>query len=123
MKSNDGEDAIHEGEPPPLPRTRRISTDDISLPNQKSTNRELMEWLGITFADLLVYLAVAAVVAMFFISNLAANVALGFVALALSIAACPLGMKRDPGVSDFTNAVKWVAYPACVLLVIGGEVA
>jgi len=39
-------------------------------------NRELREWLGITFADLLVYVGAAAIVAMFFVSNPTVDVAL-----------------------------------------------
>jgi hypothetical protein len=36
----------------------------------------------------------------------------------LTIAACPLGMKRDPEVSGFTNLAKFAAYPFCVLLAV-----
>lgn len=86
-------------------------------------NRELLEWLGITFADLLVYLAVAVIAAMFFVSNPIADMVLAVVGVGLTIAACPLGMKRDPKVSGFTNNVKLVAYPVCVLLAVGAIVA
>jgi len=86
------------------------------------TNRELREWLGITLADLLVYLAVAAVVAMFFVSNPMAEVVLAVLGVVLAVAACPIGMKRDPDVSNFTNSVKLASYPVCVLLVIGAIV-
>jgi hypothetical protein len=82
-------------------------------------NREWLEWLGITFADLLVYLAAAAIVAMFFVSDPTADVVLAVLGIAFSVAACPLGMKRDPEVSGFTNGVKLVGYPVCVLLAVG----
>lgn len=85
-------------------------------------NRELLEWLGITFVDLLVYLAAAAVAAMFFVSDPTADVVLAVLGVALSIAACPLGMKRNPEFSGFTNGVKLVAYPVCVLLAVGAIV-
>ena len=86
------------------------------------SNRELREWLGITFADLLVYLAVAAIAAMFFVTNPTTDIVLAVVGIALSIAACPFGMKRDPEVSRFTNGVKMVAYPGCVILAVGAIV-
>lgn len=82
-------------------------------------NRELREWLGITFADLLVYLATAAIVAMFFVSDPTADFILAAAGVVLAITACPLGMKRDPDVSGFTNAVKLVSYPVCVFLAAG----
>ena len=86
-------------------------------------NRELREWLGLTLADLLVYLAVAAVVAMYFVKDATVDIVLAGIGFAFAVAACPLGMKRDPEVSGFTNVVKLVAYPVCVLLVVGAIAA
>lgn len=86
------------------------------------SNRELFEWLGITFADLLVYLGAAAIAAMFFVKNPIADVVLAALGVAFCVAACPFGMKRSPEVSSVTNAVKLVAYPACVLLAVGAIV-
>jgi hypothetical protein len=85
----------------------------------KVASRELREWLGITLADLFVYLALAAVAAMFFVSNRSADVCLAALGVALGVVGCVLGMKRDPEVSDFTNGVKLISYPACVLLIVG----
>jgi hypothetical protein len=85
-------------------------------------SRELLEWLGITFADLLTYLAAAAVTATYFLSDATPNIALAVLGVGLSLAACPLGMKPEPRVSGFTNGVKLVAYPVCVLLVVGAIV-
>jgi hypothetical protein len=85
-------------------------------------NRELREWLGITWADLLVYLATAAVAAMFFVSQPVVDVVLAVIGIALAIAACPLGMKRDPEVSGITNGIKLVAYPLYVLLAVAAVV-
>jgi hypothetical protein len=79
-------------------------------------DNELREWLGLTPADLLVYLAAAAVVALFFVSDPTADALLAVAGVGLALAACPLGMTRDPLVSDFTNGVKLVSYPACVLM-------
>jgi hypothetical protein len=84
--------------------------------------RELREWLGITLADLLVSLAAVAVAAMFFVSDPAADIALTATGVALALAACQLGMRPDPNVSGFTNAVKLVAYPLYVLLAVGAIV-
>ncbi|MBN9520306.1 hypothetical protein J0H58_17545 [bacterium] len=83
------------------------------------SNRELREWLGLTLADLLVYLAVAAIVAMFIVTDPTADAVLAVVGVGLALAACPFGMKPDPKVSGFTNGVKLVSYPACVLLAAG----
>lgn len=79
-------------------------------------NRELLEWLGLTVPDLLVYAGLGAVAAMFFVESSAADLVLGALGVLLNAAACPLGMKRDPRVSGFTNATKKLAYPLCVLL-------
>lgn len=84
-------------------------------------NREL-QWLGITVADLLVYLAAAAIAGMFFVSNPTVDVVLAGVGVVLSLAACPFGMKRDPDVSGFTNTVKLVSYPIFVVLAGGAIV-
>lgn len=84
---------------------------------------ELREWLGLTAADLLVYLAAAAIGGMYYVSNPAGDIALAVAGVVLSLLACPLGMKRDPEVSDFTNFVKKVAYPGCVLLAIAAIAA
>ena len=85
-------------------------------------NRELREWLGLTLADLLVYAAGAAVVAMYVVKHSTAELVLAVAGITLSVVACPLGMKRDPQVSGFTNTMKLVAYPVCVLLAVGAVV-
>ena len=85
-------------------------------------NRELREWFGVTLADLLVYIAAALIGAMFFVSNPTVDILLALAGVFLAMAACPLGMKRDPMVSDFTNVVKLVAYPLCVVIAVGAIV-
>lgn len=85
----------------------------------ESDNRELMEWLGLTPADLLVYLSLGALVPMFFVRDATLDALFALIALALAVAACPVGMKRDPKVSGFTNAVKYWSYPVWVLLAVG----
>lgn len=85
-------------------------------------NRELQEWLGLTLADLLVYLGIAAIVGMYLVPNAMAQMALAGLGLALAIAACPLGMKADPAVSRFTNVVKLLSYPIVVLVFVAAIV-
>jgi len=82
-------------------------------------NRELQEWLGLTVADVLVYVGAAALVGVYLVPNATAQVALAVLAVGLALVACPLGMKSDPAVSKFTNAVKLVTYPLVVLIFIG----
>lgn len=84
--------------------------------------RELREWLGLTWADLIVYSAAGAVVAMFHVNDPTAVAALAKTGVTLAVAACPLGMRPDPGVSRLTNFIKLMAYPACVLLAVGAVV-
>lgn len=79
---------------------------------------ELREWLGLTLADLLVYLAIAAVVAMYFVQDPFVDAGLAAASVGLTLASCPLGMKTKPELSGFMTAVKKVSYPACVVLVL-----
>lgn len=67
---------------------------------------------------MLVYLSIAALVPMFLLDDFATRALLALVAVALAVAACPIGMKRDPNVSGFTNAVKYWSYPVWLLLAL-----
>ena len=78
-------------------------------------NRELLEWLGLTWADLCVYIGGGAVVAMFFVQNPTAEAALAAVGVAGTVAACPLGMRTKPEYSGLTNFFKLISYPLAVL--------
>lgn len=84
----------------------------------KPSNEELREWFGLTLADGLSYLAIAAVVAMFFVRDPLWDWILATTGVGLSIAACPIGMKRNPKFSEFTNVVKLISYPALVLMLL-----
>ena len=50
---------------------------------------ELMEWLGLNPADLMVYASIAAVVALYFVSNQIVDAILSVAAIALAAMACP----------------------------------
>lgn len=80
-------------------------------------NREVAEWLGLTYADMLVNFAFGATVAMFFVQHAGLDILLAVTALTLTLFSCLVGMKRDPKVSDFTNKLKWIGYPASVILI------
>lgn len=76
--------------------------------------KELREWLGLTWADLIVYLGAGALIGMYFHRGVRADVVLAIVGVVLLLIACPLGMRQDPELSRAANAVKRWAYPACV---------
>ena len=86
-------------------------------------DRELLEWLGLTLADLLVYLAAGAIIAMYFVSNPTADITLAVLGIGLTFVSCPIGMKHNPEVSAVTSAIKLVTYPICVLLAVAAVVA
>ena len=86
-------------------------------------DRELLEWLGVTVADLLAMLGAAAIAAMYFVSDPMADAALAALGVGLALAACPLGMRGAPAFSRFTNVVKLVSYPAFVVMAVGAVVA
>lgn len=76
--------------------------------------KELREWLGLTWADLLVYLGASALIWMYFHRGVRIDIALAIVGVVLLLAACLLGMRQDPALSRAANAAKRWAYPACV---------
>jgi signal peptidase I len=80
-------------------------------------NEELREWLGLKPADLLVYVAIGAIIAMYFLPA-PINLIFGIAAVLLALAACPIGMKSSPALSRFTSGAKKVAYPAFVVLAL-----
>ena len=81
-------------------------------------NEETREWLGLRLADLLAYLAVTAIIAMYFIDLPALEITLAVVALSLLLAACVLGMKSSPNVSRFTNVYKKLSYPMAFVMAL-----
>lgn len=81
-------------------------------------NEELKEWLGIAPADFLVYAAAGAVAGMYYSNDTPLDVVLSLVAGVLCILSCVVGMKTDPRMSRFSNRVKRISYPGCLLVVV-----
>lgn len=81
-------------------------------------DEELKEWLGIKPADFVVYGAAGAVVWMYFTTNVALDVTLSVVAVALSSLACFLGVRPDARLAATTNLLKRVSYPAWLVAVL-----
>lgn len=79
--------------------------------------RELREWMGMTRADLCVYLAFVSLAAMFVVRNTTIDIVLSLATIMLAVAACYWGMKSDPEFEDITNLFKAIFYPAALLFV------
>jgi hypothetical protein len=79
---------------------------------------ELKEWVGIKPADLLVYASCGAIVAMYFTKSILLDSALSVVAIVLCIISCFVGMRADENLSGFTNVVKKVVYPVCLVAIL-----
>jgi hypothetical protein len=88
------------------------------MENPMGLKAETLEWLGLKPADFIVALAAVSGLAMFYVGNTIGSVVLGIAPIVLTVVACPIGMRHDPEVSDFTNGTKIVAYPLCVLLAV-----
>jgi signal peptidase I len=82
-----------------------------------NSNEELREWLGLKPADLLVYIATGAIIAMYFVSP-PIDLIFAIGGVVFTLAACPIGMRSSPSVSRFTNRAKKVAYPSCVAIAL-----
>jgi hypothetical protein len=78
--------------------------------------RESREWLGIAPADFPVYVAFIFVVVLYFNNGTVLDVILSVSAFVLSVVACIIGMRKEPEVSGFTNVIKKISYPACLLV-------
>jgi hypothetical protein len=78
-------------------------------------SEELKEWLGVKPADFLVYAAIGSVLIMYFGQSTRVDVLMSFLAVGACGGSCYWGMKSDPRVSPFTNVVKKVSYPFCLV--------
>jgi signal peptidase I len=82
------------------------------------STEELRTWLGLRLADLLVYLTLIPLVALYLIDQPAVEIGLAVTAVLLAFAACALGMKSSPQVSRAANVGKKIAYPFAVVFVL-----
>ena len=74
-------------------------------------DEELKEWLGITKADIILYLAFALAIAGCLLKNIMIFTILFILSIILGIYSAKLGMPRKKEVSNFTNIVKKLSYP------------
>jgi signal peptidase I len=81
-------------------------------------NQELAEWLGLTRASVLFYLAFGAAVGMFFVSHPGLDILLAVSAVSLALLSCVIGIKRNPKASAFTNKAKRITYPAYAVFIL-----
>jgi hypothetical protein len=89
--------------------------------------REILEWLSLAPADIPCWLAVAALLWMWFAGSLLLAIILAVVAILLSLGACYFGMRSRDEFGEVTNMAKLTIYPlfavailiaVCVLFVI-----
>ncbi len=73
--------------------------------------KELREWLGFTVADVLCYLALGAVVALYWLRREDVEIPLISAMCLCMVVACVKGMKTDPELSKFMNWLKVWSYP------------
>lgn len=85
----------------------------------EDTSEEVQEWLGITKADILIYLAAGLVFATWVIQIKVVQWLLTIIVAVLCFYSTKLGMKRSPKISKFTNTLKFVGYPFFSLILIG----
>jgi len=71
---------------------------DPPHPKENNAHRELKEWLGLTLADLLLYLSWIPAGAIFFTTNIPIVVLFSLCSLILSLLSCKLGIYPDPSV-------------------------
>lgn len=85
----------------------------------EDTSEEVQEWLGITKADILIYLAGGLVFATWVIQIKAIQWLLTLIVVVLCFYSTKLGIKHNPKISKFTNTLKLVGYPLFSLILIG----
>jgi hypothetical protein len=81
-------------------------------------NEEIKEWLGIKPADFATYVAMGAIVWMYFTKSVALDVILSVVAVGSCGLACFIGVRPDGRLAATTNFLKRVTYPACLVAAI-----
>ena len=79
---------------------------------------EAREWLGITTADFLIYAAIIGAASLYFLVNVPAELLISLVSLGVGAVSCVLGMKTNPELSRFTNAIKIIGHVVGMLVVV-----
>lgn len=85
----------------------------------EDTSEEVQEWLGITKADILMYVAGALVFAAWVIQIKIVQWGLTLAVIALCFYSTKFGMKRSQKISKFTNVLKVIVYPVFSLILVG----
>ena len=81
-------------------------------------NEETREWLGLTNADMLIYLSFILAIAGHFVSNIIIVSVLYIAGLISGIYSIKLGAPKKKGVSKLTNLIKKYVYHVCLVIVI-----
>ena len=79
---------------------------------------ELKEWLGLKPADFLVYVALGAVVWMYYAKSETLDGFLSVVAVVFCGISCFIGVRPDARLTATTNFLKRVSYPAWLVVVL-----
>lgn len=80
--------------------------------------REILEWLSLAPADFPCWLAILALVGMWYANTLFLASAFGFGAVISSLIACYYGMPANIGFSRATNASKLILYPLFAVMTV-----
>ena len=88
----------------------------------EDTSEEVQEWLGITKADILMYLAVGLVFAVWVIQIRPLQWLFTFGVAVLCFFSTKLGIKHNPKISRFTNTLKLFGYPLFSLILVGAAI-
>ena len=84
----------------------------------KKTKAEFREWLGLTKADLMVYIALFLVIAGCFLNSAMTFFLLFLGSIFFGSYAAMLGMPKNKNLSDFTNLMKKISYPILIFVLL-----
>lgn len=85
----------------------------------EDTSDEIQEWLGITKADILFYLACGFIFMGWIVQIKVVQWSSILIATVLCYYSSKLGIMHNPKISKFMNTVKLIGYPLFGLLLIG----
>lgn len=84
-----------------------------------NVSKELQEWLGLTKADILIYIATALVFVIWIIQVKIIQWGLILAVITLCFFSTKLGIEPSQKVSKFTNVVKLISYPFFSIILVG----